>query len=153
MCVYIDTSNNITFNNNVFFWARKFLVIVFTVDNYNFTNNLLTEARNRSELNLAGTLTVDDVACYEQFTQIDHANAKISVTKNLAQGCQGQGFVFPFSPCTYLDNYRFAGNTAGSCVVAFMIDRLAGQQCIGSSGLIGYASQIGLMANPPGSQT
>lgn len=89
MCVYIDTSNNITFNNNVFFWARKFLVIVFTVDNYNFTNNLLTEARNRSELNLAGTHTVDDVACYEQFTQIDHANAKINVTKNLAQGCQG----------------------------------------------------------------
>jgi hypothetical protein len=99
-------------------------VIVFVVDHYNFTNNLLTEAHNRPELNLAGTLVVDDVSCYEQFTQIDHASAKISVTSNLAQGCMGQGFVFPFSPCDYLPIYRFAGNTAGSCEVAFMIDRL-----------------------------
>lgn len=64
MCVYIDNSNNITFDNNVFFWARKFLVLVFTVDNYNFTHNLLTEAHIREELNLAGTLVTDDVACY-----------------------------------------------------------------------------------------
>jgi hypothetical protein len=47
MCVYIDTSNNVTFDNNVFFWARKFLVLVFLVDNYNFTHNLLTEAHIR----------------------------------------------------------------------------------------------------------
>ena len=89
ICVYVDTSNNVTFDNNVFYWARKFLVLVFQVDNYNFTNNLLAEARIREELNLTGTMVVDDVACYEQFTQIDHANGKISVRNNVAQGCMG----------------------------------------------------------------
>jgi hypothetical protein len=153
ICVYIDTSNNVSFDNNVFFWARKFLVLVFQVDHYNFTRNLLTEARVREELDLTGTMVVDDVACYEQFAQIDHANGRVSVRSNVAQGCMGQGFVFPFSPCEYLDNYRFSDNTAGSCVISFMIDRLPGESCIGASGLIGYASEIGLMANPPGDQT
>ncbi len=140
ICVYIDVSNNVTFDNNVFFWARKFLVLVFTVDNYNFTNNLLTEARKRPELNLTGTLIVDDIACYQQFTQIDHATAKVLVKGNLAQGCQGDGSVFPLSPCQYLANYRFYGNTAGSCEISFMLDRLPGYDCIGATGLIGYAS-------------
>lgn len=34
-----------------------------------------------------------------------------------------------------------------------MIDKLSGQSCIAASKMIGYASEIGLMANPPGSQT
>jgi hypothetical protein len=140
MCVYIDSSDNVTFDKNVFYWARKFLVLVFLVDNYNFTRNLLTAANTREELNLEGTLVTDDVACYEQFTQIDHANAKVNVSNNVAQGCMGEGFVFPFSPCRYLDNYRFANNTAGSCIISFMIDRHPGESCIGATGLIGYAS-------------
>jgi hypothetical protein len=47
MCTWIADSKNITFNNNVFFWARKFLVYVEKVDKYNFTNNLLIGARKR----------------------------------------------------------------------------------------------------------
>lgn len=85
----VDTSNNITFNNNVFYWARKFLALIYQVDNYNFTNNFLAEARKRPELNLEGTLTVDDIACYEQYVPINYANGKVSVTSNLAQGCMG----------------------------------------------------------------
>lgn len=34
-----------------------------------------------------------------------------------------------------------------------MLGQLHDQQCIGSAGLFGYASLIGLMANPPGSHT
>jgi hypothetical protein len=34
-----------------------------------------------------------------------------------------------------------------------MYEKFPGQTCIGAKGFIGYASQIGLMANPPGSQT
>lgn len=84
----------------------------------------MAEARKRSELNLEGTLTVDDIACYEQYVPIDYANGKVSVTSNLAQGCMGEGFVFPFAPCEYLTTYNFYGNTAGSCEVAFMLGQL-----------------------------
>jgi len=39
-----------------------------------------------------------------------------------------------------LDSYNFFGNTAGSCEIAFMLDKLEGEECIGAAGLIGYAS-------------
>ncbi len=68
MCTYIDFSSNVTFNNNVFFYARKFLVLVYVVNNYVFTNNLLIGARKRDEIDyLQDTKMVDDVACYEQY--------------------------------------------------------------------------------------
>jgi hypothetical protein len=44
----------------------------------------------------------------------------VTVKNNLAQGSQGQGFVFPFAPCDNLTTYNFANNTAGSCEIAFM---------------------------------
>jgi hypothetical protein len=94
-------------------------------------------------------MIVDDVACYEQYIPIDFDNDNVTVTKNLAQGAEnGQGFVFPFAPCDKLSTYNFGGNTAGSCTVAFMFDRLEGYDCIGASQMVGYASAIGLMANP-----
>ena len=49
-----------------------------------------------------------------------------------------------------MTTYPFAGNTAGSCVVAIIVNVLTGQTCIGATGLNGYASEIGFMANPPG---
>lgn len=153
MCVYIDKAYNVTFDNNVMYWARKFIVLVFEVDHYTFTNNFLTAARKRSELQLNGTMLTDDVAIYEQYIKPVYASAKINVSKNLAQGSEGEGFVFPFAPCEYIDSYPFYGNTAGSCQVAFMLDHMEGEDCICSAGLIGYASEIGLMANPPGIQT
>lgn len=45
------------------------------------------------------------------------------------------------------------GNTAGSCLVAFMYERLENQDCLAASGAIGYASQVGLNANFPGKHT
>lgn len=52
-----------------------------------------------------------------------------------------------------MDTYPFVDNTAGSCEVAFMYAKLPGKTCIAAKGAIGYASEIGLMANQPGSQT
>ena len=49
-----------------------------------------------------------------------------------------------------MSSYPFAGNTAGSCKAAFVVNVLAGQTCIGTTGLNGYASVIGFIANPPG---
>jgi len=102
------------------------LVYVEYVNNYTFTNNLLIGARSRPELasNLSVTVMVDDVACYEQYTGIDFTNDNVSVTNNLAQGSQtGEGFVFPFAPCDRIDTYNFGGNTAGSCIVAIMLNK------------------------------
>jgi len=48
--------------------------------------------------------------------------------------------VFPFSPCSKLNTYNFADNTAGSCLVAFAAQVLEGELCIGAAGFKGYAS-------------
>lgn len=117
--MFIDDVENLEINNNVFFWARKFLVYVEEVfDKYTFTNNLLVGARKRDEVDVTETKMVDDVACYEQYVAIDFANIAdldIDVSDNLCQGAEGEGFVFPMSPCDLLDSYPFVDNTAGSC--------------------------------------
>ena len=72
------------------------------------------------------------------------------MTGNLAQGSEGEGFVFPFCPCDNNDTYPFVDNTAGSCEVAFMYERISGPKCIFASRIVAYSSFIGLMANPTG---
>ena len=59
----------------------------------------------------------DDVAAYEQYMPITYnkPNIHIKVSNNLAQGSEGEGFVFPMFPCSYIDSYPFVDNTAGSC--------------------------------------
>ena len=92
------------------------------VRNYHFVDNLLIGAHKRD---ITEVHFVDDVACYEQFVAIDyHKNPNVSVTGNLAQGSEGEGFVFPATSCNRLSSYPFVGNTAGSCLVAFMYERL-----------------------------
>ena len=140
--MFMDKFTNVTITNNVFFWARKFLVYVEeAISDYKFEENLLIGARKRDELDLSETKMVDDVACYEQYVAIDFAgDHQISVKNNLAQGSEGEGFVFPFTSCDLLDSYPFIDNTAGSCEVAFMYEKFNGQQCIGAAKMIGYAS-------------
>lgn len=47
-CTFIKKVSNVSINNNLFFYARKFLVYVEEVlGEYNFTNNLLIGARKR----------------------------------------------------------------------------------------------------------
>jgi hypothetical protein len=124
----MDTSNNITFNNNVMYYARKFIVLVFTIDLYTFTNNFMCGAMMREEIAAALDVaeTADDVCIYEQYLPFDPSKKSILVTNNLAQGSQGEGFVFPYTSCDYLDSYSFAGNTAGSCQIAYMLNAMDG---------------------------
>ena len=45
-CIFIDDISNATINNNVLFWARKFIVYVEdTISNYTFSNNFMVGAR------------------------------------------------------------------------------------------------------------
>lgn len=61
-------------------------------------------------------MMVDDIAAYEQYMAIDFAaDHKINVSFNLAQGSEGEGFVFPATTCDLLSSYPFISNTAGSC--------------------------------------
>lgn len=96
---------------------------------------------------------VDDVSCYEQYYPIDFMNDAVNVSYNLAQGSQGQGFVFPAAPCEMLSTYNFYQNTAGSTQIAFMFQKLDGQKCLGAAFIKAYASLIGLMANMAGVHT
>lgn len=116
-CMFMDKFTNVTITDNVFFWARKFLVYVEQAfSDYTFEDNLLIGARKRDEVDVSESLMVDDVACYEHYMTIDFAaDHKISVANNLAQGSEGEGFVFPLTPCEHLDSYPFIDNTAGSC--------------------------------------
>lgn len=127
MGMWIANTTNIKVDNNVFHIAKKFLIYAEFVNNYTVTNNLLIGARLRSELAdpLSETVLVDDVACYEQYQPIDFTHDNVTVTNNTAQGSQGgEGFVFPFAPCDKLDTYNFGGNTAGSCTVGFMFQKV-----------------------------
>ena len=48
ICLYIDDSSHMTFDNNMFFRAKKFIVYVENViSDYHFTNNVLIGALKR----------------------------------------------------------------------------------------------------------
>jgi hypothetical protein len=150
--LYIDTSANITIDNNVFHNSVRYTAYVLKVNNYTFTHNALIGLRNRTDIiaENAGTGLAPDNAAYEQWVSIKFGTDHVLVTGNLVQGAMGQGFVFPFTSCALISTYPFAGNTAGTCVSAFVINVSPGFTCLAASGLYGYSSVIGLMANPPG---
>lgn len=89
-CVYLSNANNVTINNNHFFVGQKFIVYAQNVYEYNFTNNVLVGARNRSSM--IGSFTGDDVACYSQYTALDWAVDHNIVQNNLCQGSDTTGF-------------------------------------------------------------
>lgn len=97
-----------------------------------------------------GTGLAPNNAAYKQFIPPDYDKGNVTVKYNLVQGSQDCGFVLPFTSCDKLSQYPFADNTAGSCFAAFVLNILSGKRCIGSSGHFGYASYLGLIANPPG---
>ncbi len=88
MAMWVANTTNIKIDNNVFYYAKKFLLYAEFVNNYTVTNNLLIGARARPELLeiLTQTFMVDDVSCYEQYTPINYDTDNVTVTNNLAQG-------------------------------------------------------------------
>lgn len=87
-CVYIDNSQNITFDRNVFYFARRYIAYVLQVNNYAFTNNLLVGLRLRPDIASqgAGTGLSPDNAAYEQWKPIKFGTDSVTVQNNLVQG-------------------------------------------------------------------
>jgi hypothetical protein len=98
----------------------------------------------------AGSKTSPNNAAYSQYDPVNSDTGNVTVTNNLVQGSQDNGFVFPFTSCAKINTYPFSGNTAGSCFAAFITNVNPGFLCLAASGFTGYASYIGFIANPPG---
>ena len=142
LCVNVENVYDVTFSKNVFYNGRKFHAQVLDAFNFNFNNNLMIGAVKRPS-----TVFSDLIACLNMYQAFDVNSRLVSVTNNLCQGSQGHGFVIPTVPCADIDSYPFADNIAGSCQVAFILNK-ASSTCIASKGLIAYASQIGQIINP-----
>jgi hypothetical protein len=93
--------------------------------------------------------SIENVACYYQYASPVFSSANIVVENNLCQGSNGDGFVLPHTPCSYLDDAtRFVSNTAGSCAVGFAFN--AGtESCLSAQLITAYNCKIGFIANPP----
>jgi hypothetical protein len=81
----------------------------------------------------------DLIACFASYKAVDPTSDNITVTNNLCQGSQGQGFAVPHVDCKDIDIYPFAGNTAGSCQVGWIFARGVGT-CLSARGVYAYAS-------------
>jgi nitrous oxidase accessory protein NosD len=151
-CVYIDKSSNVTFDNNIIHSGLRYIVFVLKVTNYAFINNVMIGLKMDPVVvaQSKGTGMSPNNAAYEQYIPVKLDTDNVTVTKNLVQGSQDNGFVFPFTSCDKISTYPFSGNTAGSCFAGFVINVMSGKQCIAASGFLGYANYIGLIANPPG---
>jgi hypothetical protein len=94
----------------------------------------------------------DLIACFASYKPVDPSNDAITVTGNLCQGSDGNGYAVPDVACDDIDLYPFAGNTAGSCDIGWIFARGPGS-CLASKGVYAYGSQIGTMQNPPDTVT
>jgi hypothetical protein len=142
----------VTFNNNVFYLANKFIVSVEGQQDYVFSNNLMIGARLRPTM--LNSSMGDDVACYHQYIALNFDTDNNFVHNNLCQGSFGEGFVFPHTPCQYLGltTQGFIDNTAGSCSIGFMLNVNPGD-CLGGEKFNAYSNGIGFLAHPPGPKT
>lgn len=154
-CVYIDKSSNVTFNNNIIHNALRYSVAVYTVTNYAFLNNAILGLKINPDViaQTQGTGLAPNNAAYLQYIPVNSDTDNITVTKNIVQGSQDNGFVFPFTSCDKMSSYPFKDNTAGSCFAGFVTNVMSGKQCLGATGFSGYANFIGFIANPPGVHT
>lgn len=125
---------------------------VYTVTNYAFLNNVILGLKINPDViaQTKGTGLAPNNAAYLQYMPVNSDTDNITVTKNLVQGSQDNGFVFPFTSCDKISTYPFSGNTAGSCFAGFVTNVMPGKQCIAAAGFAGYANFIGFIANPPG---
>ena len=97
-CVHVYTSNNVDIENNVFFNCEKFLTRALYSNNFTYTSNLLIAPRKRN-LNVDSGL-YDMVAGLDMYVAMEKdTGSNISITKNLVQGGDGNGFIVPGYLC------------------------------------------------------
>jgi len=89
----------------------------------------------------------DLIACFASYKSVNPTIDMITVTNNMCQGSEGNGYAVPHVDCNDIDIYPFAGNTAGSCEIGWIFARGVGS-CLAAKGVYAYASIIGQIHNP-----
>lgn len=118
MCMKINNAFDHEITHNVFFNARKFHVLALKTYYFNFNNNLMVGVTKRP------TMVFEDlIACFASYEAVSPSTDNITVTKNLCQGSEGNGFAVPDVGCSDIDIYPYAGNTAGSCQIGWIFAR------------------------------
>ena len=148
-CLKATQSSNVTVVSNIFYVSRKYTVKVDASVNFNFTKNLMIGVLPRPSI-MAASRT-ETTACFLFSTTPSFARDKVVVEDNICQGSSGNGFIFPYVPCSYAgNNTRFINNEAGSCKVGFLLSwPNSGQSgCASFSKLTAYSCDLGLMGNP-----
>lgn len=91
----------------------------------------------------------EPVACIE-LTQVDPSTDSITISNNICQGSDINGYVLPFLPCSLIGNTPFPNNTAGTTLEAgFLLIRTTSDVCLGYSGVRAYAAKVGQVSSPP----
>jgi hypothetical protein len=92
----------------------------------------------------------EPVACIE-LTEVDPSTDAISISNNICQGSDLNGYVMPFIPCSLIATTPFANNTAGTTLEnGFLLIRTTDDDCLGFSGVRAYAAKVGQISSPPG---
>lgn len=92
-----------------------------SIKSFQFTKNLFIGITTRPSVAFGGEL----VACFGTFSYVNPVTDGVVVKDNLCLGSQSHGFAFPHVKCNELEINPFAGNTAGSCYIGFIINNIA----------------------------
>ena len=140
-CLDVDNARHVRITDNVFYKGRKFHARALNLYDYKFEDNLMIAATKRPTLDMK-----ELIACYGSWQEINKIDDLVSVTNNLCQGSDLHGFALSYVPCDRIDEYAFAGNTAGSTSTAFIFQKVSGT-CQAAAGIRAYASGIGQIAS------
>ena len=118
--------------------------------NYNFWNNILIGARNRSSDPVG--VSPYTIACYNHYLNAD--TNLTTIRNNYCQGSQSAGFILPFTSCSSINETTGSyNNTAGSAHVGFIFSNYEGDKgCVAAKYARAYGCQIGVSANPNATQ-
>lgn len=149
-CLKVSQASNLTVVNNVFFVGRRYVVRVDSPTNFNFSNNLMIGVLPISTL-LVQQRQSETTACF-LYSAIPNFNSElIAITDNVCHGSSGNGFILPYTPCSYSrTDISFANNEAGSCITGFLFNWANSRiSCVSASNITAYNCETGFMGNPP----
>ena len=116
-CIFIQNSENINIDNNVFYDVWVIAVHVVDASDVTITNNLIIGVHDRPTMPEGADL-VAGLVLYES---IDPTTDNTIVSNNYCLGSSQHCFAFPMVKCSELGTNPFANNTAGSAKIGFII--------------------------------
>ena len=144
-CLYAYGHHAATIEDNVFYEGRKFHLKMKKIRSFIVNANLFIGAIFRPTLRSS-----EAIACVE-LTNTAPSTSTLSLTNNVCQGSNVNGFALPFLTCGQMNSNPFKNNTAGSCAAnGFLIDKGTASGCLGFTGVRAYACSVGQIASPPG---